>query len=153
MPSEIGGRGYTFFVSTSRLFTLVDFALQIGRAAAKQDSQHSYVNAFWQWRQSAPKNAPLELDERFPSLDQKKFWAVVFRNVARRIYRRELGDHSVSHWQSRAITDAVNIARLLADEVHAEEPGWFFETEDEIEEVGAGVVGADAKGTVVEPRS
>ena len=149
MPSEIGGRGYTFFVSTSRLFTLVDFALQIGRATAKQDNQHSYVNAFWQWRQTAAKNAPLDLDERFPSLDQKKFWAVVFRNVARRIYLRELGDHTVSHWQSRAITDAVNIARLLADEVHSEEPGWFFETEDEIEEVAAGSMIADVKGSVV----
>lgn len=133
MPSAIEGPGSTFLMSTRRLFALLDLGLQVGRAAAVNDDQHGYVNTLWTWRNSAATDAPFNLEERFPAIAAKKFWATTFRNVARRIFLRQLGDQTVTHWQSTAIADAVTIGRLLTECVRAVEEEWYPETEDDRE--------------------
>jgi hypothetical protein len=71
-----------------------------------------------------------DLDARYPTIEEKKFWARVFHDVARRIFLRQLGNHEVTHWQSSAIGDAYVTARMLTRAVQEIEQAWHPETEN-----------------------
>jgi hypothetical protein len=74
-----------------------------------------------------------DLAERFPSIDERKFWATIFNDVARAIFLRRIGEHDVTFWQTSAIGDAYIVARLLTRSVQENEPGWHPPTENTLE--------------------
>jgi hypothetical protein len=119
------------WVSNQRLSTLIDFALEV---AAQRPGGVPYAASLRRFHeeQSFP-GIGFDLGERFPTIDEQKFWAGVFHDVARRIYLRQLGNHDVSFWQSSAIGDAYVVARMLTRSVHGEETGWHPATEDTAE--------------------
>ena len=131
MSSDISIDGQFIWVSNARLARLVDFGLAVGREAATTASELKWVDklADWQDNQAWP-GISFELAELFPTLDERKFWATCYANVARRIFLRELGRHDVTHWQASTIGYAYLISRLLTRSVQHAELGWHPHTED-----------------------
>lgn len=78
--------------------------------------------------------ADFELDARFGTVGEKKFWACVFFEVAHRIFMRRLGDQGSTSWQSGAIGDAYVVARMLTRAVQRSEPGWHPEAQGSAED-------------------
>jgi hypothetical protein len=104
--------------------------------AAKSDAERGWVQKLREFEDNAFPGIEFDLAELFPSVDEKKFWARVYHNVARRIFLRQLGNQEVTFWQSSAIGDAYVIARLLTRAVQQIELGtaWHPDTENATEE-------------------
>jgi hypothetical protein len=117
-------------VSNQRLSTLIAFALQLGGETARLDAEREWVEKLRQFEEEAWPGIGFDLDKRFPSVEEKKFWARVFDDVARRIFLRQLGNHDVTFWQSSAIGDAYVISRMLTRAVQEVELAWHPGTEN-----------------------
>ena len=119
-------------VSNLRLRSLVAFAIQVAKDVARTDEEQGYVAKLQDWDEHEHwPGCDFDLGERFPTLGEKKFWARCFFTVARRIFRRELGNQAVQTWQHSAIGDAYVTARMLVRTVQ-EETGtsWQPDVED-----------------------
>lgn len=66
----------------------------------------------------------IDLGELFPNIESRRFWCRVFFDVARRIFRRELGNRDVGFWQTSCICDAITIGRMLLQAAKDIEPKW-----------------------------
>jgi hypothetical protein len=117
-------------VSNERLSSLIAFALQVGGETARSDEERGWVDQLRQFEDQSWPGIGFDLDERFPTVHQKKFWARVYHDVARRIFLRQLGNHEVTCWQSSAIGDAYVIARMLTRAVQEVENAWHPDTEN-----------------------
>jgi hypothetical protein len=118
------------WVSNQRFSTLLDFALQIGSEKALSDFERSWVTKLTEFQANAWPGIDFDLGKEFAEIDEKKFWAVVFHDVARRIFLRHLGNHEVTFWQCSTISNAHVIARLLTGAIFEVESGWRPNTED-----------------------
>jgi len=118
------------FVSNQRLDTLLNFALQVSGETVQSDEEHGWVEKLRQFEEESWPGIKFDLDERFPTVEEKKFWARVFDDVARRIFLRQLGNHEITYWQSSAIGDAYIIARMLIRAVQEIELAWHPNTEN-----------------------
>jgi hypothetical protein len=110
------------YVSNARLSTLIEFALQV---AAEQGTGIELVAKLRQFWNEAFPGINFDLKERFPTLEEQKFWATCFFEVGQRIFLRRLGNQAVESWQASAITDAHTIARELLSQVQAADPDWW----------------------------
>lgn len=129
MASDISLKDQFLWVSNQRLSTLIAFALQVGGEAARADTERGWVEKLRQFEEQAWPGIGLDLEERFPSVEEKKFWAQVFHDVAHRIFLRQVGNHDVTFWQSSAIGDAYVTARMLTRAVQEVENAWHPDTE------------------------
>ena len=118
------------WVSNQRLDTLLNFALQVSGETVQSDEEHGWVEKLRQFEEESWPGIKFDLDERFPTVEEKKFWARVFDDVARRIFLRQLGNHEITYWQSSAIGDAYIIARILTRAVQEVELAWHPKTEN-----------------------
>src|SRR5581483_6923007 len=91
---------------------------------ARSDLEREWVQKLRHFQEEAWPGVDFDLDERFPSVEEKKFWARVYHEVARRIFLGQIGNHVETSWQSTAIGDAYIIARMLTREVKEGELGW-----------------------------
>jgi hypothetical protein len=130
LASDISLKGQFLSVSNQRLSSLIAFALKVGGETARSDAERSWVEKLRQFEEQAWPGIGFDLDERFPGVEQKKFWARVYHDVARGIFLRQLGNHEVTFWQSSTIGDAYVIARMLTHAVQGVENAWHPETED-----------------------
>jgi hypothetical protein len=130
MASDISLKGQFLCVSNQRLSTLIAFALQVGGETARSGPERAWVEGLRGFEQEAWPGIGFDLDERFPSIEEKKFWARVYHDVARRIFLRQLGNHEVTFWQSSAIGDAYVTARLLTRAVQEVDNAWAPDTEN-----------------------
>ena len=124
MASDICFKGQFFWVANRRLSTLIAFALEVGQQKAATREETELVARLR--RKRKPKSlfpgCGFDLNERFPTLASKKFWASVFYDVARKIFLRQLGNQEIDFWQASAIGDAYLIARMLTHAIRDEEP-------------------------------
>ena len=130
MGSAISLKEQFLFVSNQRLDTLLNFALQVSGETVQSDEEHGWVEKLRQFEEESWPGIKFDLDERFPTVEEKKFWARVFDDVARRIFLRQLGNHEITYWQSSAIGDAYIIARMLIRAVQEIELAWHPNTEN-----------------------
>jgi hypothetical protein len=130
VASDISHKDQFLWVSNQHLSTLIAFALQVGGETAGSDAERGWVEKLRQFEEQAWPGIGFDLDERFPTPEEKKFWARVFHDVARRIFLRQLGNHEVIFWQSSAIGDAYVTARMLTRAVQEVENAWHPETEN-----------------------
>jgi hypothetical protein len=130
LSSDISLKDQYLWVSNNRLFTLIEFALQVGGEMARSDAERGCVEKLRQFYEQAWPGIGFDLDERFPTVEEKKFWARVFHDVAQRIFLRQLGNHEVTLWQSSAIGDAYVTARMLTRAVQEVENSWRPDTEN-----------------------
>ena len=118
------------FVSNYRLSSLLEFAVQIAGETAPTKVERDWVEKLHGFAEAAWPGIGFDLDQQFPSLDEKKFWARVFDDVGRRIFLRQFGNNKVTFWQSSAIGDAYVIRRMLTRAVQEVELAWHPETEN-----------------------
>jgi hypothetical protein len=109
---------------------LLAFAVEIAGEMTTSDMERTWVEKLRDFHKQAWPGINFDLDERFPQLEEKKFWAKVYHNVARRVFLRRLGNQEATCWQSSAIGDAYIIARLLTRAVQEVENAWHPKTED-----------------------
>jgi hypothetical protein len=100
-------------VANRRLFALIDFGLQVGAKVAGTETSRGWVAKLAEFNENAWPGIGFDLAERFPSVDEKKFWAQVYHDVAHGIFMRRIGNQEVTTWQSSCIGDAYVITRLL----------------------------------------
>lgn len=137
MASDVTLKDQFLWVSNQRLSTLIAFALQVGGEMTRSNEESGWVEKLRHFDEEAWPGIGFDLDERFPSIEEKKFWARVYHNVARRIFLRQLGNHEVTFWQSSAIGDAYVIARMLTKAVQeVEQNAWHPDTENSREADG-----------------
>jgi hypothetical protein len=110
------------YVANRRLSTLVEFALQVG---AERPSGSEFVAKLQQFWDEAFPGINFDLKERFPTLEEQKFWATCFFDLGQRIFLRQIGNQDADTWQASAITDAHTIARELFSQVQAADPDWW----------------------------
>ena len=132
MASDISIGEQYLWVSNRRLGSLVSFALEVAADDATTDDEKSYVAKLKNWddKEHYP-GCGFDLHERFPTVGEKKFWSRCFFNVARRIFRREIGNQDIEFWQSGAIGDAYVAARMLTSAVQREtDTSWHPDSKD-----------------------
>jgi hypothetical protein len=131
VSSEISLKDQYIWVSNQRFSTLLAFAVEVGGEQARTDEERRAVERLRRFAdEEARPGTSFDLDERFPEVAEKKFWAGIFHDIGRRIFLRQIGHHDVTFWQSSAIGDAYVIARLLTRAVHDVEVGWHPDTEN-----------------------
>jgi len=130
VASEISWQDQFLWVANKRLSALLAFALKVGGESAQSQLEGGWVESLRRFDAEAWPGIGFDLDERFPSVEEKKFWARVFHDVARRIFLRQLGNQDVSSWQSSSIGDAYVAARMLTRAVQEVESAWHPDTEN-----------------------
>jgi len=107
MSSDICMGEQFVWVSNMELHRLIAFALEIAPARAETPEHRDFIVRLREFydEQYFP-GCSFDLIERFPTIQERKFWAGCFHDVARRIFLRELGSHDISFWQSATIGDA-----------------------------------------------
>ncbi len=133
MTARISLGEQSLWVSSARLSALVSFALDVGTARASTADRKAAIASLRQFESSMWPGIDFDLEARFATTEEKKFWAGVFFDVARRIFLRQIGDHDSTSWQSGAIGDAYIVARILTRAVQQQELGWHPETESATE--------------------
>jgi hypothetical protein len=136
VSSDISLGDQYLWVSNQRFSALLAFALQVGGEAARTDEQRRYVDRLRQFEGQAWPGIGFDLEEQFPEVAEKKWWASIFHDVARQIFLRRIGHHDVTFWQTSAIGDAYVVARMLTSAVQAVEGAWYPETENTRESEG-----------------
>jgi hypothetical protein len=66
----------------------------------------------------------INVAELFPDITSRRFWCRVFFDVARRVFRRELGNRDASFWQTKYICNAVVVGRMLLQAAKDINPKW-----------------------------
>lgn len=117
-------------VSNNVLVSLVEFALDVGERLAHDRDARAWVEKLREVRGTMRPGIELDLEALFADVEQKKFWALVFHEVARRIFLREIGNQTVTFWQTGCIANSFVIARSLVQSVRKHEPKWAPATSD-----------------------
>lgn len=108
-------------VSNNRFVGLIDDGLMVGERTAETDTERSYVSVLERRSEGFFPGCDLVIDEAFSSLDERKFWARVYFDVAYLTFQREItGGYSF-------VGDAYILARMITRSVQEEERGWFPE--------------------------
>lgn len=111
------------FVSSTRMGSLIGFGLEVAEQLMTTDEERAATATLrsddeegrWTWDDFA-------IDRVFPDLAVRAFFARVFDELAQRMYRREIGDHtSRQDWQASFIGDACWLARMCRESVRREE--------------------------------
>jgi len=107
------------FVSNTRMGSLVGLGLEVAEQLMTTDEERAATATLrtddeegrWTWDDFA-------IDRVFPDLAIRAFFARVFDELAQRMYRREIGDHtSRQDWQASFIGDACWLARMCRESV------------------------------------
>ena len=133
MASDIAIGDQYFWVSNRRLRMLVEFVVEIARDLDRSPIEDEYIERLANWVENEYwSGQTFDLAERFPTVEEKKFWAKCFFNLARRIFLSEIGNLEADFWQTGAIGEAYLTARMLCFAVR-EQTGdsWYPETENE----------------------
>lgn len=110
------------FVSNTRMGSLVGLGLEVAEQLMTTDEERAATAALrgddeegrWTWDDFA-------IDRVFPDIAVRAFFARVFDELAQRMYRREIGDHtSRQDWQASFIGDACWLARMCRESVRRE---------------------------------
>jgi hypothetical protein len=104
---------------------LIEFAIDTARAYEEASSDAGeirrisawYENQFWD-------GMGVDVAELFPDIASRRFWCRVFFDVARRVFRRELGNRDVCFWQANYIGNAVIVGRMLLQAAKDVDPKW-----------------------------
>lgn len=132
MSSEICFEDQSFCVSNKTLVLLVELVVEAGRDTQSTPAEKEYVDRLDHWIQEEYwSGLDLDLNEEFPTVDEKKFWAKCFFDLGRKIYLREIGDHTIDFWQAAITGVAFVTGRMLCDAVRKQSgQSWSPETED-----------------------
>lgn len=72
----------------------------------------------------------IDIEEDFPKIEERKFWAIVFYETAREIFERKIGVQDYSFWQTQRIYQIYGTGDLFVKAVKEVEPSWLPDTRD-----------------------
>lgn len=72
----------------------------------------------------------IDIEKDFPGIEERKFWAIIFRETAREIFDRRIGIHDYSFWQTQRIYQIYGTGDLFVKAVKEVEPSWSPDTRD-----------------------
>lgn len=122
MSINIELRDQFISVSNQRFNTLLSFVLDVAGSTSATAEEREYLCRLTRWyEQEHFPGCIFDMDELFPTPEEKRFWARCFQDVARRMFLRELGNHGIDDWQPSAIGDAYITSRVLMSAVYADE--------------------------------
>lgn len=137
MSGEIRWRDQYVWVSNRAMIAVFDFGEEVGCATARDEIEESLGRSLKSRREQWFNGCDVDLETLFPLDQEKRLWARVFNDVARRIFLRKLGTNSLTFWQSDMIGIAQSIAKWLTTAVQLEEMGWHPDTENSREAAGS----------------
>ncbi len=130
MSSDITYRDSFIFVSNRQLFDIISLAIEFAKEITSDPAEQSMIITLKEWydTESFP-GVSFDLEERFPSIEQKKFWSRCFNELGVCIFRRGVEEASVSSDRSYAnlIGNVYVMARLLIRSVQEIEHAWHPE--------------------------
>ena len=109
---------------------MIEFLLAVATESANTPDEHAMVERFREASRAFFPGYDLHIEREFPTLEERKFWARCFFNLARAIFLRKIGSHETDFWLSSAIANAFVIACFLTQAVREAEHGWYPATED-----------------------
>ncbi len=126
MACEITYKDQCISLNNRQFSSLIDFVIDVGHRTASTASEHGFVDrvttmkeeVFWPGR-------GIDIEDDFPNISERKFWAQVFLDTARHIFDREIGCHDHSFWQAQRIWQAYGTGQLFIDAVCDTEYGWL----------------------------
>lgn len=132
MASEISIGEQCLWVANHRLRSLINFVIEVATDVPTTDQEEEFIAKFMRWDEEEYfPGIGLNLNERFPTTVEKRFWSKIFMNVARRIFSRQLGNQDDESWQCSAIGDAYITARMLTKAIQMETgTSWHPDSED-----------------------
>jgi hypothetical protein len=113
-----------FYVSNRMFFRLIELGLDVGHT----DEEKAYVSGLRERNASFYPGYDLVIEREFQSREERKFWALVFFDLAYLIFRREIGQHDVTFWQYSTVGDAYLLARMITRSVQEEKAAWHPKT-------------------------
>jgi hypothetical protein len=114
MSSSIYNEHTAWNVSNMMFGRVLDFAGDVAKELAFTEREHQWVRDLSSKIEGFGTYSPdVNVSELFPSREQLDFWQAVLREVASRIFRREIGTHSDQTWQVSTIWAAFDLARVL----------------------------------------
>jgi hypothetical protein len=96
MASEIHHGNQSHQVSNGRFSSLMEFGLQVADETARSEEERRWIERFRVFKERAFAGIGLDLNDQFPEVNEKRFWARVYFDVARRIFLRQLGNQEIS---------------------------------------------------------
>jgi len=67
----------------------------------------------------------LDIEEDMPTIEEKKFWAIMFYETAREIFERKIGIHDYYFWQTQRICQIYGTGDLITKVIRKIEPRWI----------------------------
>ena len=81
---------------------IIEFAIDTARSYGEATSKAEEVQRIAEWyEEQFFDGMGIDVAELFPDVASRRFWCRVFFDVARRVFRRELGNRDVSFWQTK----------------------------------------------------
>ncbi len=114
------------YLSNVRCRVLIEGAIEIASEMCENDEQRQFVAklvAWWQTESWPGIDIPLE--ERFPTLEEQKFWGQVFQSFAWRVFQRRWGNQEDETWQVDFIAECQIISRMLTLLVWRVDRQWY----------------------------
>ncbi len=134
MSSSISYKQQYVSMSNQRFNRLLEFAIQTGYDTCKDDEERRFTIRLQHLDEHEFFNGyALQIEDVFPDIEERKFWARCLFDVAHLIFTRKLGLHDVEFWQASTIGDAYLFARMLTRSVQEEELAWHPDTMATIE--------------------
>lgn len=93
---------------------LIEFAIDTARSYGEAASDAGEIKRISDWYgDQFWDGMAIDVATLFPDIGSRRFWCRVFFDLARRVFRRELGNSDVSFWQAKYIGNAVIVGRML----------------------------------------
>lgn len=102
----------------NRIFgNLVAWSIEVGRNTACNAEESAEVEriATMEANHELWNGRGFDLDADFPTTAQRELWARIYLDVARGIFKHELGCHDQDYWQAQYIWAAYSVGRLFRD--------------------------------------
>ncbi|HYX33230.1 MAG TPA: hypothetical protein VE954_08950 [Oligoflexus sp.] len=114
MSGSIFLKNNVVLVSNKSFYNLLDWAVSIAKEIEHSRSEE-FIKAFEEKnRHKWTPCTSLDIQEEFTA-DEADFWSLVFKEIAEKVFRRELGNTSDLTWQSGFIHAAWKIHEMLHD--------------------------------------
>jgi hypothetical protein len=114
-----------------QFYSLIEFAIEVGQKTATTDEERQIVDRMIDLRDKEFfPGRDLDIEEDFPDLNERKYWARVFLDTARAIFGREVGVHEYSFWQAQCIYQAYGVGLLFEQAVRSQDSHWMPNSTD-----------------------
>lgn len=104
---------------------LIEFAIETAQSYEEAASNAEEIRRIADWYGGQFWDGMgIDVAELFPDIVARRFWCRVFFDLARRVFRREMGNRDVNFWQTKYICNAIIVGRMLLQAAKDIDPKW-----------------------------